>query len=227
MARTPARPVGREQWIRRAGIVGVIGVLVFWTTQVALHVLRSELSVVYDYVSDYANGPWGSLFTVGTMVHGIGNMATAVGLSYALAHVRAVHAARAGVVLFVVATLGLFVAAIVPTDPADAPQTVTGLVHRSAAFGSFAVEFVALVLLAVAFRSDAAWRRYFRVSLAITVTAGITLAWLLLAINLEWPPGLPERSALVAFTGWEFATAVLLVQTSRSSESARHAPLPR
>ncbi|MEO5317575.1 DUF998 domain-containing protein [Arthrobacter sp. CC3] len=201
--------------------------MVFWITQVALHVLRGNLSVVYTYVSDYANGPWGSLFIAGTMVHGIGNLAIAVGLGSALAPVRAVHAARAGVMLFVAAALGLFVAAIFPTDPAEGPPTFTGLVHGLAASGSFAVEFVALILLAVAFRADAAWRSYFRVSLVVTVTAGITLAWLLLAINLDWPPGLPERSALLAFTGWEFATAVLLARDSRPPESARHAPEPR
>lgn len=227
MTRTPARSVDRRQWIRRAGIVGVVGVLVFWTTQVALHVLRRDLSVVDDYVSDYANGPWGALFTVGTMVHGVGNLAIAAGLGYALTPVRAVYAARAGVVLFVVAAVGLIVAAIFPTDPAGAPQTVTGQVHGLAASGSFAVELVALVLLAVAFSADAVWRSYLRVSLAITVTAGITLAWLLLAINRQWPPGLPERSALLAFAGWEFATAILLARTSRSSKSARHAPSPR
>jgi hypothetical membrane protein len=204
----------------------VVGVLVFWATQVALHVLRSDLSVVYDYVSDYANGPWGALFTVGTMVHGVGNLAIAAGLGYALAPVRAVYAARAGVGLFVVASLGLIVAAIFPTDPAGAPQTVTGLVHGLAASGSFALELVALVLLAVAFSADAVWHSYLRVSLAITVAAGIMLAWLQVAINREWPPGLPERSALLIFTGWEFATAVLLARTSRSSESAHHPPSP-
>ena len=90
--------------IRRCGMFGLIGVPVFWGGQAALHALRTDLSVVNDYVSDYANGPWGPLFTVATLVHGVGNLAIAAGLGYALGSARA---ARAGVLLFTVAAFGL------------------------------------------------------------------------------------------------------------------------
>lgn len=209
---------------------GLIGVLVFWGGQAALHALRTDLSVVNDYVSDYANGSWGPLFTVATLVHGVGNLAIAAGLGYALGSARA---ARAGVLLFTVAALGLFVAAIFPTDPGDASQTVTGLVHRVAATGSFAVELVALALLGLAFRADAAWQRYLRLSRTLTVVAAIALAWLLVAILAEWPPGLPERAALLTFTVWEFTTALLLARPGRSARvlltrgrGARHGDAP-
>lgn len=195
--------------IRRCGIFGLIGVLVFWGGQSALHALRTDLSVVNDYVSDYANGSWAPLFTVATLVHGVGNLAIAAGLGNALG---SAPAARAGVLLFTVAALGLFVAAIFPTDQADASQTVTGLMHRVAATGSFAVELVALALLGLAFGADAAWRRYLRLSRTLTVVAAIMLAWLFVAILAEWPPGLPERAALLTFTVWEFTTALLLTR---------------
>ena len=198
------------------GKFGLVGVLVFWGGQTALHALRTDLSVVNDYVSDYANGPWGPLFTASTLVHGVGNLAIAAGLGYALGSSRA---ARAGVLLFTVSAWGLFVAAIFPTDPADASQTVTGLVHRVAATGSFAVELVALILLGLAFRADAAWRRFLRLSRTLTVVAAIMLAWLLVAILAEWPPGLPERAALLTFTVWEFATALLLARAGALRES--------
>jgi len=187
----------------------MIGVLVFWGGQVALHVVRPELSVVNEYVSDYANGPWGPLFTVATLVHGVGNLAIAAGLVFAL---RPKGAARAGVVLFAIAALGLFVAAVFPTDPTDAPQTVTGLVHRVAATGSFAVELVALALFGLASRVDAAWRSHLRLSLVFAVVAAFMLAWLLVAIRAEWAPGLAERAALLTFTVWEFRTAVRLAR---------------
>lgn len=206
--------------IRRCGRFGLIGVLVFWGGQTALHVLRTDLSVVNDYVSDYANGSWGPLFTVATLVHGVGNLAIAAGLGYTLGSARV---ARAGVLLFTVAALGLFVAAIFPTDPADASQTVTGLIHRVAATGSFAVELVALTLLGLAFRANAAWRRYLRLSRTLTLVAAIMLAWLLVAILAEWPPGLPERAALLTFTVWEFATALLLARAGAQRESRRRA----
>lgn len=183
--------------------------LFFWVAQAALHALRSDLDVVNDYVSDYANGPWGSLFTAATLVHGVGNLAIAVGLGYALGRNLA---ARAGALLFAVAALGLLAAGFFPTDSTDAPQTVTGVTHRVIAAGSFVVEFAALVLLGLALRADAVWRNYLKPSLALTVVAAITLGWLLVAILVEWPPGLPERAALLTFTVWEFTTAVLLAR---------------
>lgn len=224
----PSRAVTRsERWVGISGIAGLVGVLVFWATQAGLHALRTDLSVVNDYVSDYANGRWGLLFTVGILVHGIGNLAIAAGLARALAPARAprvtraARCARAGVLLFTLAALGLLVAGVFPTDPADAPQTATGLVHRSAAFGSFASELIALALLAVAFGADAAWRRYVPLSVAITATAGLTLGWLLVAIGSELPPGLPERAALLSFALWEFATAVLLTRSLSSRGAGR------
>lgn len=187
----------------------MIGVLVFWGGQVALHVVRTDLSIVNDYVSDYANGPWGPLFTISTLVHGVGNLATAAGLGYALGRERV---SRAGVVLFAVAALGLLVAAIFPTGPPDAPQTVTSLVHGVAATGSFTVELAALALFGLASRVDAAWRRYLKLSLGFTLVAAFMLAWLLVAIRAGWAPGLAERAALLTFTVWEFRTALLLAR---------------
>lgn len=189
--------------------MGLVGVLAFWTGQAALHALRTDLSVVNDYVSDYANGPWGPLFTVATLLHGVGNLAIAAALGYTLERTRV---PRAGVLLFAVAALGLVVAALFPTDPADAQQTVTGLVHRIVAMGSFTVELVALTILGLAFRSAAAWQSYLRLSLVLTVVAALMLAWLLLSILLQWPPGLPERATLLTFTVWEFTTALLLAR---------------
>ena len=197
---------------RRCGTVGLIGVLVFWAGQAALHALRTDLSVVNDYVSDYANGAWGPVFTVATLLHGVGNLAIAAGLGNALGRGRVT---RFGVSLFAVAALGLIVAALFPTDPADAPQTVTGLVHRVTAMGSFAVELVALALLGLAFRAHPAWRNYLRLSMALTLIAALMLAWLLLAVVADWPPGLPERAALLTFTVWEFTAAALLTRPAQ------------
>lgn len=210
------RLLGCTTFTRGCGTVGLIGVVVFWGGQAALHVLRTDLRVVNDYVSDYANGAWGPLITVATLVHGVGNLAIAAGLGYALARDRT---ARAGVLLFAVAALGLFVAALFPTDPAGAAQTITGLVHRVAATGSFAVELAALALLGLAFRADAVWKSYFRLSLGLTVVAAVMLAWLQVTILVGWPPGLAERAALLTFTVWEFTTAALLARPAHQSRA--------
>ena len=190
---------------RRLAAAGVLGVIVFAATLVVLRALRPELSVFDDYVSDYANGSWGTLFTFAVFAHGAGNVAIAAGLRRNLGRGRL---AGLGVLAFAVAAGGFFLAGIFPTDPAGAPATVTGAVHRGVATASFAVELVALVLLAPVFRASPAWRSYLPLSLFLTVAAAVTLLWLVVGITNDWVPGLAERSALATFMVWEFATAL-------------------
>lgn len=137
----------RESLTRWLGSVGVLGAIVFWAALAVLHALRPDLSVLDDYVSDYANGPWGSLFTLAVFAHGAGNVAIAAGLRRDLGRGGV---AGLGVLAFAVAAVGFFLAGIFPTDPAGAPPTVTGLVHRSAATASFAVwEFATALRMAL------------------------------------------------------------------------------
>lgn len=195
----------RDSLTRWLGAVGVLGAIVFWAALAVLHDLRPDLSVLDDYVSDYANGSGGTLFTLAVLAHGAGNVAIAAGLRRDLGRGRV---AGLGVLAFAVAAVGFILAGVFPTDPAGASTTVTGWVHRGAVTGSFAVELVALVLLAPVFRARPAWRDHLPLSLSLTVAAAVALLWLVVGIANDWVPGLAERSALAAFTVWEFATAL-------------------
>ncbi len=195
----------RDSLTRWLGALGVLGAIVFWAALAVLHDLRPDLSFLDDYVSDYANGSGGTLFTVAVFAHGTGNMAIAAGLRRDLGRGRV---AGLGVLAFAVAAVGFFLAGIFPTDPAGAATTVTGLVHRGAATASFAVELVALVLLVPVFRARPAWRDHLPLSLSLTAAAAVALLWLGVGITNDWVPGLAERTALATFTVWEFATAL-------------------
>lgn len=205
--------------VRALGIAGAAGVVVFWAALASLHVLRPELSAISDYVSDYANGRWGSVFTVSVLAHGVGNVAITAGLVLSLGGRLA---ARLGIVAFAVATAGLLVAGVFPTDPTGAPLSVTGLVHRAASTGSFAVELLALALLAVAFRTEPQWASYRSFTLALTALAALLLGWLAVAVWTGQTPGLAERAVLGIFSVWEFSTALRLTRLGR-----RRAATPR
>lgn len=194
---------------RAFGVAGALGVLTFWTTLAVLHVLRTDLSVLDTYVSDYANGSWGTLFTLAVFAHGTGNVAIAAALYRRLGG-RGL--AGLGVLAFGVAAAGFFVAGIFPTDPKGVPRSITGLVHRGAATGSFAIELTALLVLAVAFRVLPAWRDHLPLTVSVAVVAALALGWLVVAIGIDWVPGLAERAALGTFTVWEFSTALRLAR---------------
>lgn len=207
---SPVRPVvtASDIWITRsAGILGVLATLFFAGTVLALHWVRPDIGVVQNYVSEYANGPWGALFSVSSFVHGVGNLAVAAGLWLAL---PGSPIGRAGAALFGLSAVGVLVAAVFSADPIEAPATVSGDVHLLAAFLSFAVEAIALCLLAVSFGRLPAWRRFAPATATLMAVGAISLAVLLYFRTTGMSPGIAERIALAAFVGWELAAAVRL-----------------
>lgn len=208
------RPAGLT---RGLGIAGVLGVTVFWAGLAVLHVVQADLSVLHDYVSDYVNGSWGALFTVVVLAHGTGNLGITLGLAR---EVGREPLARLGVTTLLVATAGLFVTGLFPTDPIGQPRTIIGMVHRGAATTSFIVELLALVLLGVAFRRLPAWRAFAPATLALGTVAALALLWFLVGEQADWLPGLAERAALGTFTLWELLTAIRLVRTTAVVGSA-------
>lgn len=208
-AATNGVSVKNDGLTRAFGVAGALGVLTFWTVLALLHALRADLNVLDTYVSDYANGSWGTLFTLAVFAHGAGNMAIAAALYRKLGR-RGL--AGLGVLAFGVAAAGFFVAGIFPTDPEGVPRSIPGVVHRGAATGSFAIELTALLVLALAFRVLPAWRDHLRVTVSAAVAAALALAWLVLGISIDWVPGLAERAALGTFTVWEFSTALHLAR---------------
>lgn len=190
-----------------------------------MHLLRADLSPVADFVSDYANGPYRRLFATSAIVHGVGNLAIAAGLWLVF---EGSPSGRWGVGLFGLAALGMVVAGAFPTDAPGASTTVAGATHRGAATVSFVAELVALVLLAPAVRDRLGWRAHAWLTRVLAVLAAYALAWLAAAIAAGWPPGLPERAALVVFLVWELATGLrLLVAPAAARRRARPAARQR
>lgn len=191
---------------RSAGMVGMAGSALFLVALVALHVLRPDLGIAADYVSDYANGSFGALFATALYAHGIGNLALAAGLALELAPSRR---GVTGSLLLAVAAVGIVLAATFPTDPAGAAQTTVGRVHGAAATGAFPVEVLALFLLGGAFTVGGRWRR---ATWQVAGIVGLALIWLEVAIIRGGAPGIPERAALVMLAVWELAASVHLIR---------------
>lgn len=191
--------------VRVYGLAGLLGVLAFAGSLIALHVLvlGEDIDWTGHYVSAFANGRLGWVFVFGATVHGSGNLALSRGLRRSLAPgpLRAV-----AVLLFSLAAVGFLVAALFPTDPAGR-ATAAGFVHRLATTASFPTELIALFLFSVAFAASRRWQGWVRVSFASSVVAAIAMAALALAVLLNQMPGLAERVALASFMLWELGVS--------------------
>jgi hypothetical membrane protein len=202
----------KELYVRCLGAVGAASATAFVSVLAALLVLRPDVSFIGNYVSEYANGPYGLLFRAAALVHGIGNMAITLGLWALAARSRS---GRWGAGLFGAATVAIVIAALFPTDPLDVPRTLSGTVHLVAAFSSFALEAAALLFLAPLFRRHDRWRSFVPVTVSLAVIGGAFVVLLLALRAGGGSPGLVERAALAAFVAWEILAAVRLAKSGR------------
>jgi len=187
--------------VRAFGIAGMLGVAWFAAALLTMHVAEGRaLDWTRHYVSQFANGPRGSLFALGILGHAAGNFALGLGL-YRVLRGGALPAWASG--LFVVAAAGIALTALFPVEAPGAPRNPSGAVHRMAASASFVIELAALALVSVALARRASWRDAARVSLALSALAAAASAMLLCAIVLGWRQGLAERAALASFMAWE------------------------
>ena len=191
------------------GLIGLIGVAVFTSSLVILHMAGTDIDWTRHYVSSFANGPLGWVFVWGALVHSVGNLALTLGLRRSLdpGPLRA-----SAVVLLGLAAAGIGIVALIPVDSAVSSPTLAGFAHRVALGVSLPVELVALFLFSIAFRRDRRWRRHSRPSFMLSTIAATALSGFLLAVLLNQAPAVGERLALASVMAWEFWAAFHVVR---------------
>jgi len=195
--------------VRRFGKLGLLGLLVFGSSIIVLHLIGSDIDLTGHYVSNLANMPFGWIFMSGAFVHGWGNLALTKGLHGALQPGRL---RTWGVLLFGLAAVGLLVAALFPIDPPGQVPSLTGGIHHSAASASFVFELFALFIFSAAFGRHRRWRRQRAVSLVLSVGAAMALTGFIISMELDIVPGLTERVALAVFMAWEIWASAQLIR---------------
>lgn len=165
--------------VRVFGLAGLLGASLFTASLILLHLVRTDVDWTRHYVSDFVNGRLGWIFVVGTIAHGAGNLGLTLGLHKSLDP----GPLRAWAVFFFgLVVAGIVVAALFPIEPAGLPSTPVGLVHRTAATASFALELVALFLFSAAFARHPRWRRRKAVSLVLSTIAAAGMTGFFLAV---------------------------------------------
>lgn len=191
-------------------MLGLFGALFFLASITTLQIVRTDVDWTTHYVSDFVNGPLGWLFVTSALLHGVGNLGLGVGLR------RSLGAGKPGPLasgLLVVSAIGILVAAVFPTDPADSPLTWIGLVHSTAVTISFILELAALFMFVMAFARVRQWQAHARVGLALALSAAGALSFFFLLLVVEQLPGLGERVALAAFVAWEIWASFSLIRS--------------
>ncbi|HEY9127726.1 MAG TPA: DUF998 domain-containing protein [Acidobacteriaceae bacterium] len=171
-----------------------------------LHVLRPDYAPTHHFISDYAVGRYGWVMTTWFLAMSYGCLMLVLGL------VRSGPtsvAARIGTCLLGVASIGLVVSAIFPTD-VQSPQTRAGHIHDMSFLVNIGSIFLAIVLLSLSFGSQPRWRPYRRTALTLAGLVVLAVVLQFLTLHKGAPYGLANRLAVTMLLAWLLTTAIRL-----------------
>lgn len=176
-----------------------------------LHFLRPDYAPATNFISNYAVGRYGWIMTTWFLAMSCGLLALAIGLYYS--GLRSI-AARLGLFLLAIASIGLVVSAIFPTDVPGAPSTRSGDIHDMSFLVNVGSIFIATVLLSVGFADHPAWRSYRRTAWMLTALILVGFAVQFLTLHKGMPYGLANRFFVVVLFAWLFAASFRLRASS-------------
>lgn len=192
----------------------IAGIAWFVLAAAALHALRPDLDAFDSQMSLYLIGAWGPLLQSAYAALGVAMIGLAVGAYRSMP--PSARSAAPGL-LFVLAGISLTVTAYAWMDMPGVDASLEGLVHGISAQGAFLFATTAIVLQALRFRLDPAWRRHIRWLLPWAV-ACFAAIWVL-ALWRDAPRGLAQKAVIAMIVGWLAAVAALLWQRVRAHPS--------
>ena len=198
---------------RRLATVAITCFSYFVAALVLLHILRPDYTPVDHMISDYAVGRFGWVMTTAFVALSAGCLM--LGLGMAAAGPRSI-AGRCAVVLLWVATVGMLVTAIFPTDLEAAASTTTGNIHTASFLVNVFSVLLCSLLFAVSFRQSEPWRgyRWTGLSLAVAVLAAFIAQFL--TLHRGAPYGLTNRLFVAVLMVWFLTTATNLRRLTNS-----------
>ena len=177
-----------------------------------LHVLRPDYAPAHHMISDYAVGRYGWVMTTFFLAMSCGCLMLLLGL------VRSgpnLVAARIGTLLLGVASIGLVVSAIFPTD-VQPPSTHSGKIHDMSFLVNIGSILLAIVLLSVSFGSQPRWRPYRRIALTLAGLFVLAVILQFLTLHRGAPYGLTNRLVVTVLFAWLLATSIRLRAVARA-----------
>ncbi|MCA1707927.1 MAG: DUF998 domain-containing protein [Actinobacteria bacterium] len=199
--RPDPREIEQPKWLTRPILIGPA---LFGFAILLQSLLRTDVSVLRDFLSEYALGPWGFVQTGAFIAFGLGAIAAAVSLRRAT---RGLRGQSLTVLLVAIWGTSLVIAAVFETDPQNEPVTTIGKVHVMTGIIGFLSIVAAMLLTAWSMRRRTAWSPLGAVSLA---TGPVALAAVILVRPTSSWVGIPLRVFVAAVLIWFIALALTL-----------------
>jgi len=187
-------------------LLAIVGIVDFLLNVAALHFVRPDVNPMLEPMSNYAVGPYGSLFTAADIGSGLAALALILGLYLGIA-----PRGRSYVGLFLLGLYGVSVllAGIFPID-VGGETTTFGIIHNIVGNISFFGFPIGVILLSLGMGKDERWRSFRRTALAVSVLVVLTVILTMVGFNIGIGFGLTQRLANVTALAWMLLVALHL-----------------
>jgi hypothetical protein len=213
--------VGRGLPVRAARVSSIAGI-VFLVLLVIVHLVRPDVSPVWQTTSEYAVGGLGWLMVVAFLSSALGYGALVVAV---FAGARRV-VTRIGAVVLAVASVGTAVGGVFVTDPIGTPQdqlSTSGTLHGLGAGLALVLVPIAALLVGFGLARDDGFSTVRRVLLWTAVLPLAALVMFMAAqtamlasgdggFGPDVPIGWPERALVVGYAAWQITVARVIAR---------------
>jgi Protein of unknown function (DUF998) len=190
----------RSKQVTLLALLAIGGIVYFVVAVVVMHFLQPEYNLIDHAVSNYAVGSFGYLMISAFYVLAVSVFALALSLFRSIARTKL---SRVAILLLCIASSGMVVMGIFPGDAhaLHPPDTITGVVHWTAAGISFLSIMIAAFLLSGSFKVDERFQRFqFPCFLLALAMVGALLLYGVLAL-VGWI-GIGQRIYLAVCLLW-------------------------
>jgi Protein of unknown function (DUF998) len=195
---------------RTFGLLTVASVVYYVLAALAMHLLQPELDPLRIPMSPYVLGAYGFVMTTTFFVLCAGLLGVGFGLIHTLPRTRL---SRIAFALTLVASAGVFIAGIFPTDWPPPPTTAAGILHDVASLLAFPAMTLVPGLFSLNFRSDGYWRPVSLVALALSGGVIAAFMFALTQILGGWG-GLAQRLFFALLFAWIILVGLHLTRAS-------------
>ncbi len=210
----------RDATAARLAVFAAVTNIYYLCAGIAVHLLNPAFSPVRNYISDYAVGAYGFIYTSAYWVTVVGCLALSVALFRQL---PTGMSAKVGAVLIAVFGLTYALTAIFPTEilkPGEFPHGAAGGIHALAALIGWIAAFTGALLVSSAFSRRNELKRFAGPLRALAWLMVIAFVGVIGVMASRQPvAGLAEKIFIVLREAWLLLAAVGVIRAAGSPSS--------
>lgn len=185
-----------------------------------VHFLRPDYNFFKNYISDYAVGRSGLIYTVAYIITALGTIFLYILM---IGSLKKSTGYRPGGILLILFGITYLLTAIFPTDilaPGSFPNTISGKIHMGSAIAGWVFFILGAILISKRIRKEPEWDNIFKSANILTVFSVVFLISLFIVNALRVPyAGLAEKLFILSREIWLLLFAIGLKHVYAGSKT--------